>query len=97
MKTVSIKLLQDGPEFVVQSFSNTVQLAIGMRVAVGTVENWCSMPRVQVHILGPFKQSQDDDSLDLTDKPAVKPARVDALPTAVTDEVRARFNAKEAT
>ena len=52
MKTVKITLRQDGQLFVVTRFSNTVQLSVGMKIDAKTVENWCSMPRVQVDVIG---------------------------------------------
>jgi hypothetical protein len=79
MKTVKITLLQDGAEFEVIKFSNTVQLSVGMRVPVSRVEEWCCMARVQVDIAGQVKE-KEEEQLDLTDeRPARQLARPDAM------------------
>jgi hypothetical protein len=79
MKTVKITLLQDGGEFEIVKFTNTVQLSVGMRVPVSRVEEWCCMSRVQVDIVGQVK-AEEDEQIDLTDeRPARQLARPDTM------------------
>lgn len=62
MKQVKISLRQDGQSFVVTRFSNTVQLSIGMKIDAKTVENWCSMPRVQVEVIGLVETETENET-----------------------------------
>ncbi len=72
MKTVSIRLLQDKNEFEVVSFTNTVQLSVGMRVNSSSVADWCAMPRVQVSVIGLVKA--DDSETPLLSDSNAQPA-----------------------
>jgi hypothetical protein len=73
MKTVTITLTQeDSPGlFRVQSFTNTIQLSIGMLVKVESVEQWCATPRINVRVVG--KTNPDtNETPQLTDGEQVR-------------------------
>lgn len=69
MKTVSVVLTQE-PEsgfFRVQSFTNTVQLSIGQIVPAAKVGEWCTIPRVNVRVVGLTRTETEDSQTLLTD------------------------------
>jgi hypothetical protein len=80
MKVCSIRLRQDGNLFRVESFTNTVELSVGMMVPKDKVAEWCSMKRVNVAVIGAVQEAEESPELEGLSMGDVQ--RVDALQLA---------------